>query len=97
MSETKKKSVRATGKTGLPPGAGYCVYIGPTVPSVIQSGTVIPGDPEKARAAYASAVEREPLIATLIVSGQTLAADRIKVKTPGNLLYVNYRKLSGKL
>ena len=43
----------------------------------------------------APVIEKHPLVATLIVSGNTLPVDRIKVKTPGNLLYVNYRKLAG--
>lgn len=77
--------------------AGFCVYLGPTILGVIQSGTIYPGDREKALAAIAPAVERYPTIAHLVVTGDTLPEDRIKVKTPGNLLYVHYRQLaSGK-
>lgn len=42
----------------------------------------------------APALERYPLIASLIVTGDTLPEDRIKVKTAGNLLNVNYKKLA---
>ena len=42
----------------------------------------------------APVIEQHPLIASLVVSDETLPADRIKVKTPGNLLYVNYHKLA---
>jgi hypothetical protein len=39
-------------------------------------------------------IAQYPLIASLVVSDETLPTDRIKVKTPGNLLYVNYHKLA---
>ena len=42
----------------------------------------------------APALERHPLIASLVVTSDTLPADRIKVKTAGNLLNVNYKKLA---
>jgi len=38
--------------------------------------------------------EKYPLVASLIVPGEELATARVLVKTPGNLLYVNYRKLA---
>lgn len=74
--------------------AGFCCYIGPTILGVIQSGAIYPGSREAALAAIAPAVEKYPLIASLVVDGKTLPADRIKVKTPGNLLFVNYKKLA---
>ena len=40
------------------------------------------------------AVENYPLIATLVIPGDQVSEARIKVKTPGNLLYVNYHKLA---
>lgn len=77
--------------------AGFCVYIGPTILGVIQSGTVYTGSVKNALATIAPAVERYPEIAHLVVSGDTLPVDRIKVKRPGNLLYVYYHQLiSGK-
>lgn len=72
---------------------GFCVYLGPTIVGVIQNGTVIHGSREEALASVSGAIKKYPLIATLIVAGDTLAEDRIKVKTPGNWLYVNYHKL----
>lgn len=42
----------------------------------------------------APALERHPLIASLVVTSDTLPVDRIKVKTAGNLLNVNYKKLA---
>lgn len=73
---------------------GFCVYIGPSIPGVIQSGSVYRGNREKALKALAPIVEARPLVAALLVDGATLSADRIKVNTPGNLLYVNYHRLA---
>lgn len=72
----------------------FCVYIGPSIRGVIQSGTIMTGTKEKVCAFYAPAIKNYPLIASLIVMGDTLPVDRIKVRTPGNLLYVNYMKLA---
>ncbi len=74
--------------------AGFCVYIGPSIPGVIQSGHVYGGSRREVLKTIAPIVEKRPLVATLLVDGATLAADRIKVKTPGNLLFVNYKKLA---
>lgn len=76
-------------------GAGFCVYIGPTILGVIQSGTVYQGSREQvlARAEMAEALTKYPLIAGLLVAGSRLPEARLKVKAPGNLLYINYQKL----
>ena len=75
---------------------GFCVYLGPTITGVIQSGTIYRGEKEKVLTELKSVVEKYPLVKTLIVTDKTLSEDRIKVKTPGNILYVNYKKMSGK-
>lgn len=80
----KKKA--AEGKPG-----GFLVYIGPSILGVIQSGTIFAGDGD---AAVKAAVEKFPLVKALLIPGHRLAADRIKVKTPGNSLYENYRNLA---
>lgn len=69
------------------------VYIGPNIHGVIQSGMVLDGVREAALASISLAVEKHPLVAALVVPARTLAEDRIKVRTPGNLLHVNYAKL----
>jgi hypothetical protein len=48
---------------------------------------------DQAVASLSAAVEKYPQIATLIVPGGSLPEDRIKVKTPGNLLSVSYSRL----
>ena len=86
--------VEGTAKKPVEKSAGFCVYIGPTIPGVIQSGHVYNGSREKALREISDIVEKRPLVASLLVDGLTLAVDRIKVKTPGNLLFVNYKKLA---
>lgn len=76
---------------------GFCVYLGPNIRGVIQSGTIFNEPREKVITSLSAAVEKYPLIAELIIPGESLANDRIKVKTPGNLLYVNYKKLAARL
>ena len=73
---------------------GFCVYLGPTMMGVIQRGTIYRGGRKEVLDSLAPVIEQHPLIASLVVSDETLPADRIKVKTPGNLLYVNYHKLA---
>ena len=59
-----------------------------------QSGTVYRGGKAAVLKELAPALERHPLIASLVVTSDTLPVDRIKVKTAGNLLNVNYKKLA---
>ncbi|MCD8199808.1 MAG: hypothetical protein LUD25_02470 [Coriobacteriaceae bacterium] len=89
---SRKKTTRAKAASD-----SFCVYIGPTIYGVIQEATIFREDRKTVLKNLASVIEERPKIATLIVSGESLAEARIKVKTPGNLLYVNYHKLaSGK-
>ena len=90
--EKKTATKKSDGKA-----AGFCVYLGPSIRGVIQSGTVYRGNKAAVLKELAPALKRHPLIASLVVTSDTLPADRVKVKTAGNLLNVNYRKLaSGK-
>lgn len=95
MSDIKSKT--ADTKSAIPkkPAAevGFCVYIGPTILGVIQNGMIFRGTKKEVLASLQKATEKNPLIATLIVPDDTLPVDRIKVKTPGNLLYVYYQKI----
>ena len=82
--------VKAKGKAGAK-SAGFCMYIGPSIVGTIQQARILYGDKQDALAQISAAVEKYPLIATLVIPGDQA---RIKVKTPGNLLYVNYHKLA---
>ena len=73
----------------------YC-YIGPGITGLIQPGAIYRGTRKKAMAAAAAAIEKYPLIKTLIVSGDKLPEARLKVKKPGNALYKNYQRILGK-
>ena len=92
---SKKKTVSAQANSA-PKKSGFCIYLGPTITGVIQSGTIYRGGKAKVLTELKSVVEKYPLVKTLIVTDKTLSEDRIKVKTPGNILYVNYKKMSGK-
>ncbi len=93
MSEMKSKAVKTATPKKPTTEVGFCVYIGPTLAGVIQNGTIIRGNRKDVLTKMAPVIEQRPLVASLIVSGDTLPVDRTKVNTPGNLLYVVYRKL----
>ena len=90
-SETAPRSPEAS-------ESGLWVYLGPSIYGAIISGTVFTG-PKKgdALAEVVDALVNYPSIANLIVPGESLPASRLKVKTPGNLLYAEYRKLADRL
>lgn len=81
-----------------PASSGFCVYIGPTIRSALQKGTILKGSKEEVlcNEAVKSALEKYPLISSLIIPGHSLSESLIKITTPGNYLYENYRKLSVK-
>ena len=76
--------------------SGFYIYIGPNLKKLIQTGAVFRGTRRNALNKAAEAIAAEPLVKTLIVSGDALPEARLKVKTPGNVLYANYQKLAGK-
>ena len=95
---TESAPVPGTVKSAAAPevnASGFYIYIGPNIKGLIQTGTIFRGDRENALRT-AAAIERYPLVKTLIVSGDALPAARLKVKTPGNALYANYHKLARK-
>lgn len=98
-SPADKKATAKPTSTKEPAGDadGFCVYIGPSIRGVIQSGTVYGKSLKETKEFLKAAIEKYPLIGKLISTEKTIAEDRIKVKTAGNLLSVHYAKLaSGK-
>lgn len=91
-----EKTVPQTEKKPDGCAAGFYCYIGPNLAGLIQHGTIYRGSRSDALAAAAPAIEKQPLVKTLIVSGDELPEARLKVKKPGNALYANYRKIAGK-
>ena len=75
----------------------FYVYLGPSIRGVIQKGSIYPGNRQEVVEALDSAIQKYPRICNLIVSGETLAADRISVKTPGTRLSTEYKKLVAEL
>lgn len=92
----KKEQPAAASKAAEANSSGFYIYIGPNIKGLIQTGTIYRGDRANAHKMAASAIEKQPLVKTLIVAGDALPEARLKVKTPGNVLYVNYQKLAGK-
>ena len=76
--------------------SGFYIYIGPNIKKYIQTGTVYRGTRANALKQAAEAIKAHPLVKTLIVPGDALPEERIKVRTPGNARYANYQKLAGK-
>ena len=76
--------------------SGFYIYIGPNMKGLIQTGTIYRGDWANALEKAKAAIEKQPLVKTLIVSGDALPVARLRVKTPGNILYASYKKLAGK-
>ena len=92
----KKEQPVAAPKAAEVNKSGVYVYIGPNIKGLIQTGSIYRGTREDAHKAAAAAIEKHPLVKTLIVSGDALPEARLKVKVPGNVLYANYKKLAGK-
>ena len=95
MTGPENKGNEKKSRAGTCP-SGFYIYIGPNIKKHIQTGTIYRGTRANALKQAAEAIEAHPLVKTLIVSGAALPAARIKVKTPGNTLYANYKKLVGK-
>lgn len=91
MAVKRRRKVKPTGDAG-----GFCAYIGPTIRGVIQHGTIYEGSKQAALKgpALRRAVDAYPEIAGLLVPGNSLAAARKKINTPGSLLYVRYKALA---
>lgn len=75
----------------------FFMYLGPSIRGKIQANSLYQGSRAEVEQLLASAIEAHPRIKTLLVSGDTLAVDRVKVKTPGNYLYEEYRKFVAEL
>lgn len=81
-------------KPKVPEITDYCVYIGPSIRGVIQYGSIHAGKLDEVLKDIKPAIDKYPLIAGLVVTGERLSVSRIQVKTPGNAIYETYRKLS---
>lgn len=75
--------------------AGFCMYIGPTLAGVIQTGTVYTGSKQQVIASpeLVPVLAKYPLAADLLVDGEKLAEARAKLKRRDNLLSEKYARL----
>lgn len=92
---TERKENKVNAESNVKNDAEFCVYIGPTIVGAIQTITIYCGTKEEVlkEPMLSAAISKYPDIAELIVSGKTLATDRVKVKTEGEELYKAYRRL----
>ncbi len=72
----------------------FWCYIGPNLTELIQTGTIFRGTREDALEAAKDAIEKFPLVKTLIVSGEHLPQARLDVKRSGTALNKNYMKVA---
>lgn len=91
-----ERTATATKAEKKPDGcaAGFYCYIGPNLTGLIQNGAIFRGTRSEALKAAAPAIEKQPLVKTLIVSGDELPEARLKVKRTGNALNANYNKIA---
>ncbi len=82
-----------TGRSGRRSEEFWC-YLGPNLTELLQTGTIFRGTREDALEAAKDAIERFPLVKTLIVSGEHLPQARLDVKTTGTALHKNYMKVA---
>ena len=89
----KKEQPATAPKAAAVNQSGFYIYIGPNIKGLIQTGSIYRGDREHAHQMAAAAIEKHPKVKSLIVSGDALPEVRLRVKTPGNVLYANYNEL----
>ena len=89
----KKEQPVAASKAAEANTSGFYIYIGPNIKGLIQTGSIYRGDREHAHQMAAAAIEKHPKVKSLIVSGDALPEARLRVKSPGNVLYANYNEL----
>lgn len=92
-SAEKPAAAKAPKKPDSCAASFYC-YIGPSLTGLIHNGAIFPGTRTEALTAAAAAIEKQPLVKTLLVSGDQLPEARLKVKKPGNALSANYAKIA---
>lgn len=89
----RKAARRTAEKKSAAEPVRYCVYLGPSIRSAVQHGAIFKCSCEEAAEQLGELIERYPLIRNLIVDGEQLSEARIKLKTPGNGLYEQARRL----
>lgn len=73
--------------------SGVFFYIGPTLRGLLRTGQMFRGAHSAALEAAKEAIEKYPLVKTLIVSGDAFPAARLRLLESGNALRANYDAL----
>lgn len=72
----------------------FSVYLGPSIRGGITKGQIFPMTKAEALASIAKTVEKQPLVAELIVEGDALPGAVARIKQPDSLLFKTYEKLA---
>ena len=91
-TESAPNALKNNERAGGPP-SGFYIYLGPTIRGLIQANEIYRGNREYALTKAQPAIQKYPLIKTLIIPGDYLPAARQKLKTSGNALHANYTRL----
>ena len=75
----------------------FSIYLGPSIHGVVISGTIFAMDRKAAHEKLQYALKDYPLIAGLVIQSDMLLESRLKLKSPGNLLYEQYQKLQASI
>lgn len=94
-STTPKKEEKntRTSKDANSNQGGFCVYIGPTIVGLVQQGSIFGCPKSEATKRLADAIEKYPLIKSLIIDGEKLPAAKAKIAKHGNHLNAAYNTL----
>ncbi len=74
--------------------SGVFFYIGPTLRGLLRTGQMFRGGRTEAFEAAKNAIEKYPLVKTLIVSGDAFPSARILLLKRGNAMRANYDTLT---
>lgn len=91
---TKPSRKKAQPKKSAKP---FCVYLGPSIRGVIQKGAIYPGEKITVLSQLQGTIEKYPQIKYLVTTHESVATDRLKLKTPGNLLFEKNKQLISSL
>lgn len=104
MAVKAEKAVKAAEPAKVPEkkkeakkSASFFMYLGPTIQGVIQNASIYPGTRQDVEKVLADQIAKFPRIKALLISGETIAEDRINVTKPGTRLYVEYHRLVNEL
>ena len=72
----------------------FCVYLGPSMYGSLVRGTIFSESRRVVLKKLKTVIEKYPPVADLIVSGKSLPESRIKIRTQGSLLQINFSRLA---